>query len=92
MCIVHEYHKEVELNDYERFYFRYVFHDNIGRLERFRKVVSKSQKQGNYRGEPYVDRTFKVKGGKVYFIRLSRKKVNAYINELKEKLAQNEKN
>ena len=92
MCVVHKYHKEVGLNDYERFYFKYVFHDNINKLERFRKVVAKDQKEGVNRGEPYVDRHFKVKGGKAYIIHLNRKKVDAYINELKEKLIQNEKN
>lgn len=90
-CRVHEYHKEVGLNDYERFYFRRFFHDNIERLERFRKVLSKEQSSGFYRGEPYVVKEFKIKGDKIQFIKLSRKKVDAYIKELKEKGMNDEK-
>ena len=84
----HEYHKEVDLNDYERFYFRRYFQDNLKKLEHFRKVISKGQKDGFYRGEPYVVRHFKIKGDKLYYIKLSRKKVDAYIREVKEKLEQ----
>lgn len=88
----HEYHNEVGLNDYERFYFRRYFQDNIKKLEYFRKVISKTQKEGFYRGEPYVVRHFKIKGDKLFYIKLSRKKVDAYIREVKEKLDKNEKN
>ena len=88
----HEYHNEVGLNDYERFYFRKYFHENIDALERFRKKISKEQKEGFYRGEPYTVKLFKIKGDKIHFIKLSRKKVDAYIKELKEKLDKNEKN
>ena len=84
----HEYHKEVGLNDYERFYFRRYFHENIDALERFRKKISKEQKEGFYRGEPYTVKSFKIKGDKIYFIKLNRKKVDAYIKEVKEKLEQ----
>ena len=42
----HEYHEEVRVNDYERFYFRRYFHDDIKKLEYFRKVISKTQKEG----------------------------------------------
>ena len=86
----HEYHKEVGLNDYERFYFRRYFHDDIKKLEYFRKIISKDQKEGFNRGEPYVVRHFKIKGDKLFYIKLSRKKVDAYIKELKEKLKQDE--
>ena len=82
----HEYHKEVGLNDYERFYFRRFFNENLDALERFRKNISNEQKKGIYRGEPYVVRFFKIKGDKLYHIKLSRKKVDAYIREVKEKL------
>lgn len=88
----HEYHNEVGLNDYERFYFRRYFQDNIKKLEYFRKAISKTQKEGFYRGEPYVVRHFKIKGDKLFYIKLSRKKVDAYIREVKEKLDKNEKN
>ena len=84
----HEYHNEVGLNDYERFYFRRCFQDNIKKLEYFRKVISKTQKDGFHRGEPYVVRHFKIKGDKLFYIKLSRKKVDAYIKELKDKLEQ----
>ena len=87
----HEYHNEVGLNDYERFYFRRYFHENIDALERFRKKISKEQREGIYRGEPYVVRYFKIKGDKLFYIKLSRKKVDAYIREVKEKLDKNEK-
>jgi hypothetical protein len=82
----HEYHKEVGLNDYERFYFRRFFHENLDALERFRKNISNEQKKGIYRGEPYVVRHFKINGDKLFYIKLSRKKVDAYIREVKEKL------
>lgn len=88
----HEYHEEVRVNDYERFYFRRYFHDDIKKLEYFRKIISKQQKEGFNRGEPYVVRHFKIKGDKLFYIKLSRKKVDAYIRELKEKLDKNEKN
>ena len=81
----HEYHNEVGLNDYERFYFRKYFHENIEALERFRKSISKEQKEGFNRGEPYVVKLFKTKGDKIHFITLNRKKVDAYIREIKEK-------
>ena len=84
----YEYHKEVGLNDYERFYFKRFFHENLDALNRFRKAISKDQKNGFYRGEPYVVKLFKIKGGKVLYIKLSRKKVDAYIKEVKEKLEQ----
>ena len=84
----YEYHKEVGLNDYERFYFRRFFHENLDALERFRKKLSKEQKNGFYRGEPYVVKFFKIKGDKIHFIKLNRKKVDAYIKEVKEKLEQ----
>lgn len=87
----HEYHSEVGLNDYERFYFRRYFRDNIEKLERFRKVISKDQKEGIYRGESYAIRRFKINGDKLYYIKLNRKKVDAYIREVKEKLDKNEK-
>lgn len=86
----HEYHEEVGVNDYERFYFKRYFHDDIKKLEYFRKTISKDQKDGFYRGEPYVVRHFKIKGDKLFYIKLSRKKVDAYIKELKEKAKQNE--
>lgn len=41
----HEYHKEVGLNDYERFYFRRFFNENLDALERFRKNISNEQKK-----------------------------------------------
>ena len=82
---VHEYHKEVGLNDYERFYFKHIFGDNLERLRDFRKKVSKEQKEGWYRGEPYVVKVFKDKGGKNLFIQLNRKKVDAYIKEVEAK-------
>ena len=82
---VHEYHKEVGLNDYERFYFKHIFGDNLERLRDFRKKVSKEQKEGWYRGEPYVVKVFKDKGGKNLFIQLNRKKVDAYIREVEAK-------
>lgn len=82
---VHEYHKEVGLNDYERFYFKHIFGDNLERLRDFRKKVSKEQKEGWYRGEPYVVKVFKDKGGKNLFIQLNRKKVDAYIREVETK-------
>lgn len=82
---VHEYHKEVGLNDYERFYFKHCFGDNLERLKDFRKKVSKEQKDGWYRGEPYVVKVFKDKGGKNLFIQLNRKKVDAYIREVEAK-------
>ncbi len=81
----HEYHEEVGVNDYERYYFRRYFHDDIKRLEYFRKIISKEQKEGFNSGEPYVVRSFKIKGDKLFHIKLSRKKVDAYIKELKEK-------
>lgn len=81
----HEYHAEVGVNDYERFYFRRYFHDDIKKLEYFRKIISKEQKEGFNRGESYVVRRFKIKGDKLFYIKLSRKKVDAYIKELKEK-------
>jgi len=87
----HEYHQEVGLNDYERFYFRRYFNDDIKKLEYFRKIISKDQKDGFYGGEPYVVRSFNIKGGKLFHIKISRKKVDAYIREVKEKLHKNEK-
>ena len=84
----HEYHSEVRLNNYERFFFRRYFRDNIEKLERFRKAISKDQKEGIYRGEPYAIRCFKTEGDKLHYIQLNRKKVDAYIREIKEKKKQ----
>ena len=75
----HEYHKEVGLNNYEKAYFKKTFGTNMERLLAFRKAISEEQKAGIYRGEPYTYKWFMTKGGKLMNIRLSRKKVDAYI-------------
>ena len=80
-------HKEVGLNDYEKFYFKKHFGTNLKRLYAFRKAISKDQSQGFYRSECYTYRAFMLKGGKYHSIMLNRKKVDAYI-----KLIQNEDN
>lgn len=74
----HEYHKEVGLNDYEKFFFKKVFGTNMKRLLAFRKEISKRQKW-NYYNNPWTYEWFSVKGGKWLTIRLNRKKVDAYI-------------
>lgn len=71
-------HEEVGLNNYEKFFFKKTFGTNMKRLLAFRKVVSKEQKN-NYHDEPYTYKWFAVKGGKWLTIRLSKKKVDAYI-------------
>ena len=78
-----EYHKEVGLNNYEKFFFRRVFGTNLKRLAAFRKAVMKRQ---NYHGNSYSSELFSVKGGKWLSICISKKKIDAYM-----KLVKNEK-
>lgn len=75
-----EYHKEVGLNNYEKFFFRRVFGTNLKRLMAFRKAVMKRQ---NYHGNSYSPELFSVKGGKWFSISISKKKVDAYIKLIK---------
>jgi hypothetical protein len=51
----------------------------------FRKKVSKDQSEGWYKGTSVgTIRTFRTKGGKCNSIWLTRKKIDAYIREIKE--------
>lgn len=75
-----KYHKEVGLNNYEKFFFRKVFGTNLKRLMAFRKAVMKRQ---NYHGDSYTCEYFSVKGGKYLIIYISKKKVDAYIKLIK---------
>lgn len=69
-------HDEVGLNNYELSYFKKTFGTNMERLQAFRKAIGKEQE---YRDEPYTYKWFMTKGGKLMSIRLSKKKVDAYI-------------
>ncbi len=75
-----EYHKEVGLNNYEKFFFRRVFGTNLKRLMAFRKAVMKRQ---NDHGDSYTCEQFSVKGGKWLRIYISKKKIDAYIKLIK---------
>ena len=75
-----ECHKEVGLNNYEKFFFRRVFGTNLKRLAAFRKAVMKRQ---HYYGNPYSPELFSVKGGKWLSISISKKKVDAYVKLIK---------
>lgn len=75
-----EYHKEVGLNNYEKFFFRRVFGTNLKRLMAFRKAVMKRQ---NYHGDSDTCEQFSVKGGKWLRICISKKKIDAYIKLIK---------
>ena len=79
----HKRHKEVGLNNFEKAYFKKFFGTNMKRLLAFRNVISKEQKAGLYRGEPYTYKWFVSKGGKIMSICLNRKKVDAYIKLIK---------
>ena len=74
-----EYHKEVGLNNYEKFFFRRVFGTNLKRLMAFRKAVKKRQNHG----DSYTCEQFSVKGGKWLKIYISKKKIDAYIKLIK---------
>lgn len=86
MELVHKYHKTVGLNNYERKYFQKHFGNNLSRLIMFRKAISKEQTWGYYANDNKIGtfRTFLIKGGKQKTIWLTRKKVDAYIREIKE--------
>ena len=75
-----KHHKEVGLNNYEKFFFRRVFGTNLKRLMAFRKAVMKRQ---NYHGDSYIWEHFSVEGGKWLNIRMSKKKIDAYIKLIK---------
>lgn len=82
---MYEKHDTVGLNNYERKYFQKHFGTNIKRLLMFRKKVSKEQSEGWYKGTSVgTFRTFRTKGGKSNTIWLTRKKIDAYIREIKE--------
>jgi hypothetical protein len=75
----------VGLNDYERYYFDSQFKGNLKRLKALRKSIAKSLEIDDYNADGcYVTKTFVGKGGKRHFIRLSKKKVDKYIEQLKE--------
>ena len=67
------------INEYEKAYFKRFFGTNIEKLQYFRKSLSKSQKEGWYRGCGRVTKYFMVDGGKEMHIDLNRRKVDAYI-------------
>ena len=75
-------HDEVGLNNYELSYFKKTFGTNMERLQAFRKVISKEQREDIY-GEPCTYKWFMTKGGKMKTIRLTVKKVDAYIKLIK---------
>lgn len=83
--MVHE-HESVGLNNYERKYFQKHFGNNLKRLMLFRKAISKEQSEGFYSNNDSISvgacRTFIEKGGKHRSIWLTRKKIDAYINEI----------
>ena len=76
--------KTVGLNNYERNFFRKFFGTNLNRLRMFRKSIAKEQREGfyNYFGKVGTYKNFHSKGGKMNYIWLSKKKVDAYINEV----------
>lgn len=75
-----EPYKKIRLNKYEMFFFRRVFGTNLKRLMTFRKAVMKRQ---NSHGNSYSSELFSVKGGKWLSIRISKKKIDAYIELIK---------
>ena len=76
--------ENIKLNNYEKFFFNKFFGTNLKRLRAFRKAVSKEQREGIYRGEPYTYKWFNVKGGKLLNIQLSRKKIDKYIELIEQ--------
>lgn len=83
--MVHE-HESVGLNNYERKYFHKHFGNNLKRIMLFRKAISKEQSEGYFSNNNSISvgthRTFMTKGGKHRTIWLTRKKIDAYINEI----------
>lgn len=77
---MNESKETVGLNNYELYYFRTRFGNNLERLKALRKSIAKSLDIDDYNADGcYVTKTFTGKGGKIHFIRLSKKKVDAYI-------------
>jgi hypothetical protein len=84
---MYEKHDTVGLNNYERKYFQKHFGTNIKRLIMLRKKVSREQSSPEewHKGTSVgTIRTFRTKGGKNNSIWLTRKKIDAYIREIKE--------
>jgi len=75
----------VGLNNYEKFFFNSQFGDNVNRLRAFRRSVTRQLAGDSYFTDGvFVTKTFVTKGEKYHQIRISKKKIDAYI-ELVEK-------